>query len=70
MLQNSISLKITGSVGKTLTSLNEGKMTDSTRYMAAVSAVRSSGLTAAQKDNILKAINRYKTNKDYLNYWV
>ena len=38
-----------GSVGKTLTSLNEGKMTDSTRYMAAVSAVRSSGLTAAQK---------------------
>ena len=59
-----------GSVGKTLTSLNEGKMTDSTRYMAAVSAVRSSGLTAVQKDNILKAINRYKTNKDYLNYWV
>lgn len=59
-----------GSVGKTLTSINEGKMTDSTRYMAAVSAVRSSGLTAAQKDNILKAINRYKTNKDYLNYWV
>ena len=59
-----------GSVGKTLTSINEGRMTDSTRYMAAVSAVRSSGLTAAQKDNILKAINRYKTNKDYLNYWV
>ena len=59
-----------GSVGKTLTSINEGKMTDSTRYMAAVSAVRSSGLTAVQKDNILKAINRYKTNKDYLNYWV
>lgn len=59
-----------GSVGKTLTSLNEGKMTDSTRYMAAVSAVRNSGLTAVQKDNILKAINRYKTNKDYLNYWV
>ena len=48
----------------------KGRMTDSTRYMAAVSAVRSSGLTAVQKDNILKAINRYKTNKDYLNYWV
>lgn len=59
-----------GSVGKTLKPLNEGRMSDSARYIAAVSAVRSSGLTAAQKDNILKAINRYKTNKDYLNYWV
>lgn len=59
-----------GSVGKTLTTLNEGRMSDATRYMAAVAAVRSSGLTAAQKDNILKAINRYKTNRDYLNYWV
>lgn len=59
-----------GSVGKTLASFDEVKMSDSTRYMAAVSAVKSSGLTAAQKDNVLKAIERYRTNKDYLNYWV
>lgn len=59
-----------GSVGKTLTSINEGSMSDSARYMAAISAVKSSGLTAVQKDNVLKAIERYRTNQDYLNYWV
>lgn len=59
-----------GSVGKTFTSFDEVRMSDSTRYMAAVSAVKSSGLAATQKENVLKAIDRYRTNKDYLNYWV
>ena len=59
-----------GSVGKSLKSLNETDMSNSTRYMAAVSAVKSSGLTSTQKENVLKAIDQYRTNKDYLNYWV
>ena len=57
-------------VGKELAKADVETLSDASRYMAAVSAVKSSGLNADQKENILKALEQYKTNTDYLNYWV
>lgn len=58
------------SVGKELAKADVETLSDASRYMAAVSAVKSSGLNADQKENILRALEQYKTNTDYLNYWV
>lgn len=58
------------SVGKELAKSDVETLSDASRYMAAVSAVKSSGLNANQKENILRALEQYKTNTDYLNYWV
>ncbi len=55
---------------KELSDIDETDLPDAARYMAAVSAVKSSGLNSEQKNNILKAIEQYRTNTDYLNYWV
>ena len=58
------------SVGGALSYVGAEELSPASRYMAAVSAVKSSGLTAEQKENILKALDRHRTNKDYLSYWV
>ena len=58
------------SVGKELSWANPEELSDASRYMAAVSAINSSGLSAEQKSVILKESERNRTNKDYLNYWV
>ena len=58
------------SVGKSISAIDEVELSEAYRYMAATSAVKSSGLNTSQRENVLKAIDQFKTNTDYLNYWV